>query len=647
MTPEQREAAIAVEHQLHAIQNDPARDGFARHTAADYLSQVESLRHYLAAPDHKVVLIGGKGSGKSGWLAMVTGLHIGDQPRSNDDLRKRSVLPLGAGGTSVCELRIRRASEALCPNRNGADYGLTIEPKSDEDLLREIDLFAERMWKTVRNPTPQGGAAQGDDGGNADAPLEVEIDRLIRGMTGCTRQRTVQPTAASLQPVLGPDPLRQLIDGSSSLDDFKSALKKRAHLHARNKTEWWEHGDRDESLNNLKILLKAINSGLEPSSPFPAAITLWIPLSDDLDDIQQHLTFTDSRGFDQPLEGRADLQAFLRDERAVCILCVPFQAPPGNEFRNLLKTVLRTQALRTAIDRIRILIMDLGLASQVADANDDRIYGQSLKRQSCIDSLKQEGLESFSVDGERVYVFDALQDDLDAARTMVSDSVDQIRQSKARSLEDAIARASEFVKNVTIDHERALMLEVDNQLLQTFANNKPSLNQLDDAVEGVISLVKDEHAARVNAMCRRRGEYEDLDAYEAIRAAVESWFHEQHFRSLYVAMADVFQNLDTGPRYATVRSHVQTRKAAFEEGRLALGLRVSKVVQSELRTAMRSHAVWTECVNEFGRGLNKPPYRERVGGHIRAFGDQHTHQRPIRWDFTAQNFGLPAVPQPA
>lgn len=647
MAPEQHADAIAVEGQLHAIQNDAARDGFARTTAADYLTQVESLRHYLEAPDHKVVLIGGKGSGKSGWLAMVTGLHIGDQPRSNDELRKRSVLPLGAGGTSVCELRIRRASDDLCPNRNGADYGLTIEPKSDADLLREIDLFAERMWKTFRESTPQGGTSPGDDGGNADAPIEVEIDRLIRGMTGCTRQRTAQPNAAGLQPALGPDPLRQLIDSSSSLDAFTSALKERAHLHARNKTEWWEHGHRDEALTKLKTLLKAINSGLEPSAAFPAAITLWMPPSDNLDDIHAHLTFTDSRGFDQPLEGRADLQAFLRDERAVCILCVPFQAPPGNEFRNLLKTVLRTQGLRTAIDRIRILIMDLGYASQVADANDDRIFGQSLKRQSCIDSLKQEGLESFSIDGERVYVFDALQDDLNAARTMVSDSINQLRQSKARSLEDAIARASEFVRNVTIDQERTLMQEVDSQLLQTFANNRPSMNQLDDAVEGLIELVTQEHAARVNAMCRRRGEYEDLDAYEAIRAAVESWFHEQHFRSLYAAMADVFQNLDTGPRYATVRSHVETRKAAFEHGRLALGLRVSKVVQSELRAAMRSHSVWPDCVSEFGRGLNKPPYRERVRGHIQAFGDQHSHQRPIRWDFTAQDFGLPAVPQQA
>ena len=627
MTPELHSAATTLEKRLQTLTTDATQDSYARSNAEEYLERISSLRKYLESNAYSAVLIGARGSGKSVLLSALTGLTLGERPSQQTQVPRWTVLPVGPGGTTVCTIRIRNTNDADCPNRDGAEYGLTLVPLEDDETSLQIDLFAEAIWALHRDRQTM----VDDEAGEA---LDAEKERIVRGLTNCSRKRNPNQS----QPA--DDPARTLAEAATDLDDLKATLKQMAQLQHRNKTEWWPTGSREDCLAFLKQKLFDINFGRESTAPYPKVITLWIP-RDEHSTRPFDIAYTDSKGFDGKLESRSDLQEMLRNDRCVYLLCTRFQDTPGDVFRAFLKTVQRINGLAQASERIRILIMDLGHAESVPAADGDRLFGQQLRHGDCVTNLSVHNLGDFAGrQGERVLAFDTLQDDLASIRQLIDDAIERQRVAKIAAMKDAIEAATEVLANLQTE-EKAVMQEVDRLLLEAFKDSRPSVDRLDDVVSGVIDLLS-EHPARVRAMCRRDGEYLELNAYAAVEISVQEWF-QRYYRDLDTAMQTTFRALERDVRFERVANYVKERHAAYADKKTATGQRIASLVSRELRRRMPREGVWIRSSEEWRQGQG---FRDRVRGHIESFGSSFQEKSPALYRFTPQDFGLPAQPEP-
>jgi hypothetical protein len=244
--------------------------------------------------------------------------------------------------------------------------------------------------------------------------------------------------------------------------------------------------------------------------------------------------------------------------------------------------------------------------------------------------------------GSRVRAFDTLEDDLAGMRRLINDAIEQQRAVKTAALQDAVNAAVEVLENLQT-HEKVVMQQVDQLLLKAFERGRPEIDHLEDVMAGVMDLVLNEHPSRVRAMCRRDGEYTDMNAYAAIEVSVQEWF-QQHFRDLDTAMQTTFHALANDDRFQRVAKHVQERRTTYMDKKTAVSQRVAAFVSRELRSRMPREGVWSRSASEWRRG---PRFRERVGNHISAFEAAFQETSPTLFRFTPADFGIPTPPTPA
>src|SRR5207249_7857971 len=117
---------------------------------------------YLVDRKHKLAFIGQIGVGKSAAVSILFSLLV-----PTDDGKpalERTLLPLGTGRITLCEVEITQA----------ANFAILIEPEPDEEVLRLVsDLFAD-AWRRTHDPAEN----------NTPSRLTWEVERAIRNMAG-------------------------------------------------------------------------------------------------------------------------------------------------------------------------------------------------------------------------------------------------------------------------------------------------------------------------------------------------------------------------------------------------------------------------------------------------------------------------------
>jgi len=86
----------------------------------------------------------------------------------SEDGRSQTVLEVGAGGITVCEVHIY----------SGPGYGLIVEPCSDDEVRTHVMDFAEYIWRAAK-----GNAVSTDDDDESQG-VSKEIERAIRNLSG-------------------------------------------------------------------------------------------------------------------------------------------------------------------------------------------------------------------------------------------------------------------------------------------------------------------------------------------------------------------------------------------------------------------------------------------------------------------------------
>lgn len=559
---------------------------------------IDQTRAYLSDHRHRIAFVGQIGIGKSAMITVLTRLLVGDPPKDKATLRENSVLALGAGGTTVCEVRVRASSD-----NDEKPYGLIIDPLSVEEMRTEIRLFAHDEWARRHTRT----RAKVDD---EQDPTPREVQRAIREMTNLPlRKATVTDKGQKRRDTA--DPIDDLIKTHDNADALANDLVERANLLSRTDTQWW-WSKKADALQNMKQRFHDVNHGRAPTAMLPRRITLVVPkplpgLKSNLD-----IEIIDTRGFDGRLAGRLDIQDVLRDSRALVVLCTPFREAPGEAVKTLLSDIQADAVLRAATERILLMLLDHGDGEAVNGAEGDRSFGQDLKLRECETSLTSAGLGIFA-QGDQMGVFDALSDDRKAMVALLESRLEAVRTAAQRRLRQQVEDAQSFLGNLENERIALARAEVDRRLITTIQANLPGGAPLRDPLEGIYDAIRGcRYASQVYASCRRSGVYWALEAYGSARSgasrAATDWLAKFH-----TIMTGALNALEHDSALADAIDHIRLRRNQYEQGYIEAIDRYADTVGANVRSTLYLDQVWQACENEWGQGHG---FKERVIQHL-------------------------------
>ena len=577
-----------------------------RETARSWSAAIRESQAFLEKRDHPIVFIGSVGVGKSSLISILARLLVGPAPTDRTSLKENSVLAIGSGRTTVCEVRIRAARTT-----DPGAVGLTIEPFAISDLEREITLYAQGEWRRRHPDSKIKGEEESD-------PFSLEIHRVIRNMTGYQeRQEAYLENGFKRRRAIRP--LDEVIPHFGTEQELAEHLIERANLPARARTAWWWNAQAEDNLKELKLRFETVNQGNDAEAMLPQRMTVVVasPLPDSAAGLE--LTLVDSRGLDGAIEPRRDLQELLRDPRAVTVLCAPFKDAPGDTLRALLQSVAGDGELRRLIPSTLLVLLDHGDADQVNGSNGDRELGQEIKIDEC--HLALEGLRlDPRIERSQILAFDTLKDNPERLLKAIDASLDRMRQARSATLQSHLANAREFLASAGEDLQIALRESVVRQLRDALARHLPGEPPLRDPLSGLYEAIRGcRYASVVYAACKRNGSYAGLDLYAAVESAAAraatSWVEE--------LTAEAMQRLDelqSDSTYAPIQNYTLLLRLLFESSEARIVRDYATRVGQQVTQALKEDPVWRLCCDEWGLGTG---FKDRVIEHLQAWSERH------------------------
>jgi predicted ATPase len=569
----------------------------AADTAEHWINAISEKQTFLQDRAHSIVFIGSVGVGKSSLIGIAANLLLDNKPTDKTSLKKSSVLSIGAGRTTVCEVSIRapQADETR-------KIGLIIEPVTEEEMRQEIAIYAETEWYR-RQPETQ---FKGKE------PTPQEIQRVIRNMTD-----TEYFTKGEKKKRRTVDPLDDVIPRFDSHEEFSKHLLERANLSERTKKEWWWDEYNVENLQALKNIFENINQGKEPTAMLPSSMTVVVPEPLPGSTSGLDITLIDTRGLDSPVESRADLDNYMHNPRSIIVLCAPFNEAPGDSLRTLLQTMKNDAELREEIPPTLLVLVDRDDAEQVNGAYGDRESGQARKINECHRALESAGLQGI-IGKERTIAFDALQDDRNRLQTAIDECLLQLRRRAEKEQDELIKDAETFIKNEADELRPGLCNEVDKQLKKTMAQHPlSSYAPLPNPLEGLYAAIQaTRYASVVYASCRRNGEYSNLNLYAAIQAKATQEAI-QWLKKMFVPVIKKLKTLKQDDSFALVYDHISLRQKQYRDGINKTIHDYATNLSTEVKNKLKpDNSIWNKCVNEWGQGDG---FKDRVLTHFKEW----------------------------
>lgn len=575
-------------------------------SARGWREAIDDIQNFLGRRDHPVVFVGKVGGGKSSLIGVASNLIVGSAPTDKTSLKNHSVLAIGGGRTTVCEVHIRSAG-AGDPGR----LGLLIEPLAEDEMRREIALYVEDEWYR-RHPE-----ARPQDEEDA-IPTAQEVQRVIRRMTGYVEyQETIREGRTRKRRMVRP--LDDIVPGFDSPEALAEHLIERADLAARTETAWWWEAANEVELKDLKARFEAVNQGADPSAMLPRRMTVVVPDALPGNGLGLDVTLIDTRGLDEAVESRGDLQRFLRDPRALFVVCSSFMDAPEERVRRLLHSMSGDAQLREAIPRTLLLLVDMGDADQVNGAMGEREAGQELKIDECLRALEGMPHPVAEIDRAQLFAFDVLKDDRKDLVDAIAQGLSRLRQDCEDELARRLADAQTFLSAAADELRPRLLEQVAAAIRETMAAHLPVGTPLADPLAGLYQAIKEtRYASVVYATCRRRGAYLGLDLYAAVEAeasrAATAWLD-----GMIGAVIERLKTLDTDPALEHVRDYIRLTRLRFGDARVEVIKDYASRVQREVRELLTPNPVWDACRREWGRGGG---FKGRVLSHLEGWASR-------------------------
>lgn len=545
--------------------------------------------NYLQKMNHNIAFIGPIGVGKSTGLSFLFDLLV--PPSLASKPIERPVLETGAGGTTICEVHIKR----------GPEFGLSLLPMSDNELRDLVADFCAARWAVLKGEARDSAESAG---------VSREHDRAIRNMSRLTRRRTTENGK-----IVYFDPVSDLVGSCASEDEFRTRVLELMKLPERTQRElWYDSATRQHPMEWVMKTFREVNNGRMAEVSLPNSIDLIIPefgrSFGELD-----ISVIDTKGVDD-VAVREDLDLRLKDPRTAIVFCTRFNDAPGVTSRSLLQHMQDTYSEPVNTGKVSILALPraeeaCAMKDDAGEVAMDDAEGYAFKQMQVENELAAEDLA-----GVPMVFYNVQSDDAAPVRTALFDQLNRMRSTVEALLFDLCAAADEVMKNHEAQALTAAMEEVAERL-NSFLDAHPALSARERHAftEALTTIAGVRYAATLWAATRRNGEYYGLNIVHNIgvgaakdaRQRSERWFSSLKD---YIAVMKADDGLQLAARTINQmeQSAIATRTAFLEA--------VQRAGMEVYRGPLSNAPVWSQCASEWGAG---PGFKGRVAENLRSW----------------------------
>ena len=536
--------------------------------------------------EHNIAFVGNIGVGKTTALCRLAGLEV------RQDGKSEPALEVGAGRTTVCEVRIMR----------GRDYGLFVEPMGADEIHREVMEFAVFLTGGIATEPTQEAGEQDAQG------TSKEIDRVIRNMSELKVDRIPQPDGKRRRIDLAKILAENLKDTSAVAGEIMTKMR----LPQRTRRRVWHlEISGKEPLLWLQETFEQINKGLHPEFSIPKRIDITVPMAI-LGKEALSICLVDTKGIDVTAE-RADLDAHFKESGTVMVLCSSFNNAPETELQQLLRLAV---AGGVADVEAKAGILVLPHPGQALAVKDD----QGFSADSVEDGydLKSDEVEFSLATQDLVYAgitfFNANEDDPQKTVDFLLGLVDGVRSRHRAKLAEVIDGATALVDNFAAEEVQAIYQKAARPVWRWLENNQ-EIDGLIGSLEGnLIAAINGAYASSVRASVRRQGDWYNLDyshylgngarvmvarsvapKLENFRARIEIILEDEELKPAFDLIGQARRILEDGVNTLLIRSEL-------------LGKRIY------IQHLKPDSEFWRLCASRWGQGYG---YRDDVAQYHR------------------------------
>ncbi len=564
----------------------------------EYVEELRRGAALLLKRDHQVAFIGSIGVGKSTAICRMTGLEA-----AREDGTMVPVLETGGGGITVCEVHLR----------TGPDFGLIIEPRSDDEIRQDVADLADHVLK--------GSMVLDEDGpGSSESQgISKEVARALRNMAGLAVQR---PKGADGKRTTI-DPAKLLAEQFPGQREFVVEVLSRMELHRRDRRDiWYDTASGQSPKAWLREVFGAINNGRNSEFTLPKRIEVVVP-DKLLDASELTVRFIDTKGIDRNA-AREDIEIHFDDPHTLAVLCSGFNNAPAAEARLLLE---RAKDAGNRGLEVSAALMVLPRPSEALAMKDDATStpvesteeGYELKAEQVSLALEPLGLQSLGVG-----FYNANEDAASSAQGFLVERLVKARASFRTRIQNATVGARALLKNHGEERIHAVLRDASDTL-RTWATMNATVPTVNAHVqESLVAQIQVAYASTVRAAVRREGEWTQLSyshhiGYGAKRLAV-------------IALEKAVENfsghckiLAATPRYADASDLIFQAERVLTLSYDDLLRKVQLMGQTVFKDALKADPLfWQACMAEWGQG---PGYKSRVAGRNRDWFDSEARRK--------------------
>ena len=585
---------------LTALRKDPTIPFPFVRRLDESLGHIRTIAEMVLQDEYSIVLVGDIGAGKTTALCRIAGLEATDKKTG----KSTTVLDVGAGGTTLCEVQVAR----------GPGYGIFVEPRTDTEIYREIREFARSFMPDPDLMQPEEEVEPGFAG------TSREIARAIRNMSGLTikRPRREDGTRDRI------DPIRDLADQATDADELAVAIQDRMNLQKRIRREvWYPDMAREEPLSWLADVFRQVNNGRNAEFSLPKRIEVMVPqrILTGESEAPFSIRLVDTKGIYSNSE-RGDLETYFSNPNSLVVLCSTFNDAPSTSLQQLLEKAVKGGFANIENKCAMLVLPRPAEALAVKDDDGEHVDsvadGYELKGDQATESLRDADLPDLKVE-----FFNSFEDDPHLAVSFLLNLVNNVRRMNVVDLQGVTDRVNVLIQNHADEQVRAVERQA-SALLKTWLDENrqitPFATRPEDSLLEAMGSIR--YVSSLQASINREGDWENFDYASLLGSGTRAMAFRAVNRKIqdFQSQADILlktPGLEAAHNLVTQSvSIISTGAASFYEECRSLG---KAIYANHIEGAS---ALWQDCSGEWGKGKG---YRERVHKHhVEWFADNRS-----------------------
>ena len=552
----------------------------------EFMEELGSTASLVLQTEYSIAFVGDIGVGKSTAICRVTDLEIKQKEKITP------VLEVGGGGVTVCDVHLI----------NGPEYGIVVEPMSENEIRREVFEFAQFVKQ------PQASHQVNETEGIDTHGTSKEIERAVRNMSGLTRRRVRKEIASGARTSrITLDAAKDLADKCTDPGAFAVEILAKMDLQRRTRREiWYSEASGDDPLVWLKENFELVNNGRHPEFSIPERFEITVPKGL-FDQESLSIRFVDTKGIDRTAE-RRDLEEHFSASNTIVILCSTFNDAPSQSLQQLLERAKNARLGRLE-DKASILV--LPRPEEALAVKDDEGFkaestedGYELKRDQI--DIRLTGLYIRDLQTE---FFNVFEDPTERLRGFLLNSIESLRQRQRDDLKKAIDDTNYLLEHHELEQTLEIQRRAARHLIIWLKKNQSIGSFGEHYQASLLAAIRKVHPSSLRASVRRRGEWYNLDyshqlGYGARKIAVG--VVGPKFEDFKAVTKNLLQDTEYEAAFGLLR---QARRI-IESGTETL-FKKAQILGSTFHTTclQPDTEIWDRCDSEWGKGSG---YRDRV-----------------------------------